>query len=188
MDEFNGLLQLSQFEISRRDKDGSDVPMLAREVLYIGAENEGYFTAETFCAEVSKAAKIAAFKYPPRIYDVIFVFDQAKIHTAFDDDALIASRMNVGPGGKQPVMRPIPSYLINGAPQRMTLDDGIPKGLKIVPEERGVNTKGMGKVDMVKKLSSFIDFRHEKNKVERLLRRYEMQAFFYPNFILSLTQ
>ena len=30
--------------------------------------------------------------YPPRIYDVIFVFDQAKIHTAFDDDALIASR------------------------------------------------------------------------------------------------
>ena len=87
--------------------------------------------------------------------------------------------MNVGPGGKQPVMRPSPSYLINGAPQRMTLDDGMPKGLKIVLEERGVNTKGMGKVDMVKKLSSFIGFRHEKNKVERLLRRYEMQAFFY---------
>ena len=64
MDEFNGLLQVSQFEISRRDKDGSDVPMLAREVLYIGAENEGYFTAETFCAQVSKAAKIAPFKYP----------------------------------------------------------------------------------------------------------------------------
>ena len=93
--------------------------MLAREVLYIAAENEGYFTAETFCAQVSKAAKIAAFKYTPRIYDVIFVFDQAKIHTAFDDDTLIALRMNVGPGGEQPVMRPSPSYLINGAPQRM---------------------------------------------------------------------
>ena len=113
---------------------------------------------------------------------MIFVFDQAKIHTAFDDDALIASRMNVGPGGKQPVMRPSPSYLINGTPQRMTLDDGIPKGLKIVLEERGVNTKGMGKVDMVKKLPSFIDFRHEKNKVERLLRRYEMQAIFLIKF------
>ena len=72
---------------------------------------------------------------------MIIVFDQAKIHTAFDDDALITSRMNVGPGGKQPVMRLSPSYLINGAPQRMTLDDGIPKGLKIVLEERGVNTK-----------------------------------------------
>ena len=47
---------------------------------------------------------------------MIFVFDQAKIHTAFDDDTLIALRMNVGPGGKQPVMRPSPSYLINGAP------------------------------------------------------------------------
>ena len=38
--------------------------MLAREVLYICAENEGYFTAENVCAQVSKAAKIAAFKYP----------------------------------------------------------------------------------------------------------------------------
>ena len=136
LNEFNGLLQLSYIEISRRDEDGSDVPMLAREVLYIGAENEGYFTSENFCAQVSKAANIAAFKYSHRVYDVIFVVDEAKIHTAFDDVALIASRMTVGPGGKQPVMQPSPSYLIKGASQRMPLDDGRPKGLKIVLEER----------------------------------------------------
>ena len=39
--------------------------MLAREVLYIGAVNEGYVTAENVCAQVSKAAKIAALKYIP---------------------------------------------------------------------------------------------------------------------------
>ena len=83
---------------------------------------------------------------------MIFVFDQAKIHTAFDDDALIASRMNIGPGGKQPVMRPSPSYLINGAPQRMTLDDGRPKGLKIVLEERVLIQRTWAKLTFLKAL------------------------------------
>ena len=121
--------------------------------------------------QVAKAAPIASFKYPPERYDVAFVFDQAKIHTVYDDDALVGSKMNVHPGRKAPKMRTSP-LIFNGRPQSMVLSDGRPKGLKVVLEERGVNTQGMVKDDMVKKLNEFPDFKNEKNRVERLLRRY----------------
>ena len=48
--------------------------------------------------------------------------------------------MNVNPGGQQPVMR-TSSYMVHGAPQRMTKPDGTPKGLKLVLEEGGVDTQ-----------------------------------------------
>ena len=54
------------------------------------------------------------------------------------DDALIASNMNVYPGWKQPVMR---DGLWNGSAQH--LPDGIPKGMKKVLQELGVDVKGM---------------------------------------------
>ena len=182
IDEFNGYLRLSQSEIARRDELGQDVPIYAREVMHIGEEHEGYFTADNFCLQVAKAAQIAAFKYPPETYDVIFVFDQAKIHMTYDDDALVAHRMNVKPGGKAPVMRPSSLYTINGAPQTMTLSDGRPKGLRMVLEERGVNTHKLVKEQMIEILASHDDFRNEKNKVERLLVRFNYRAMFIPKF------
>ncbi len=48
--------------------------------------------------------------------------------------------MNVGPGGKQPIMR---DGMFSGQVQTMVLPDGRPKGMKIVLQERGVNTVGM---------------------------------------------
>ena len=89
----------------RRDELGQDVLTYAREVMHIGEEHDGYFTADHFCLQVAKAARIAAFKYPADKYD-IFVFDQAKTHTTYDDDALVAHRMNVNPGRKAPITRP----------------------------------------------------------------------------------
>ena len=35
----------------------------------------------------------------------IFIFDNAPSHRKMADDALNADKMNVGPGGKQPVMK-----------------------------------------------------------------------------------
>ncbi len=45
--------------------------------------------------------------------------------------------MNVGPGGKQPVMKD------TGKVQRLVNDSGIPKGMKLVLQERGVDTFAM---------------------------------------------
>ncbi len=44
--------------------------------MHIGEEHDGYFTADHFCLQVAKAARIAAFKYPADKYDIIFVFGQ----------------------------------------------------------------------------------------------------------------
>lgn len=59
-------------------------------------------------------------------------------------DALIAHHMNVTSGGRQPRMHNT-VWGPDNAPQRMVLEDGQPKGLKVVLEERGICTAGMGK-------------------------------------------
>ena len=43
-----------------------------------------------------------------------------------------------------------------------------------------MNTQGMVKDDMVKKLNEFPDFKVEKNRVKRLLLRYEQSTLFLP--------
>eukprot|EP00731_Ephydatia_muelleri_P008066 Em0004g404a len=53
------------------------------------------------------------------------------------DNQLNVDKMNVSSGGKQPVMR---DTVWNGNVQRMVLDDGRPKGMKIILKERGVDT------------------------------------------------
>ena len=68
------------------------------------------------------------------------MFDNAPCHRKIDDQALNVEKMNVRPGGKQAVMR---DTIWNSTVQSMVLPDGTPKGLKLVLEERGVDTKGM---------------------------------------------
>ena len=41
----------------------------------------------------------------------------------------------------------------------MVFSDGRPKGVKVILEERGINTRGMKLVDMTKALSQHSDFR-----------------------------
>ena len=141
------------------------------------AEHDGYYDSDKFCLQVAKAARIAAFKYSPSKYDVYFVFDQAKTHTAYTANAL-ASRMNRNPGGITACDACVTlhckwSTTANGTARWYS------KGLK---EERGVNVRKLKRDDMVAKLSSFDDFKNEKNKVQRLLVRFEMQALFLPKF------
>ena len=76
---------------------------------------------------------------------------------AFAEDA---SKMNKGPGGKQPKMR---DTVLNGQPQTMTLPHRRPKGAAIVLEERGYNTKGIRLEDI---LANHDDFKNEKCRVD----------------------
>ena len=81
--------------------------------------------------QVAEAMKIAEVKYPPsQGYHHIWCFDHA-------DNALIASMINKGPGGKQPKMR---DTMWNGQTQTLTLPHGCPKGAALVLEERGYDT------------------------------------------------
>ena len=53
----------------------------------------------------------------------VFAFDNSSGHSVFAADALLAHKMNLGPGGKQPIMRP---GMFNGQPQSMVFPDDHP--------------------------------------------------------------
>ena len=55
--------------------------------------------------QIKAAAMIVQFKYPREKYDLVWIFDHSSGHQAYNDNALVATRMNVKPGGNQPVMR-----------------------------------------------------------------------------------
>ena len=64
----------------------------------------------------------------------VFIFDNSSGHLVYADDALVASRISLGPGGKHvPIMRDV-WYLADGINvlQRMVNDSGTPKGMKSV--------------------------------------------------------
>ena len=95
----------------------------------------------------------------------LFLFDNAPSHRKVSDDSLNADKMNVGPGGKQPIMR---DTTWNGALQTMVRADSKAKGMKMILEERGVDTKNMRAEDMRKKLKTYSDFKNQKNNSGRV--------------------
>ena len=117
--------------------------------------------------QVEKAVEIAEIKYPLTDgWRHVWIFDHSSCHGAMAEDSLDVNKMNVNPGGKQRVMR---DGFWNGKPQKMNYALGVPKGLRAVLEERGVNTKGMNAEEMREILGSHPDFRDEKSRVEKFL-------------------
>ena len=63
------------------------------------------------------------------------------------------------PGGMQPAMR---DTMWGGQVQKMVDANGVPKGMKQVLEERGINTSTMVAADMRVVLANYEDFCTEK--------------------------
>ena len=73
-----------------------------------------------------------------------------------------------------------------GKVQKMVYDDGTPKGMKQVLEERGINTARMVAEDMRTVLSWHDDLRKEKTIVEHYLNGRGHLAMFIPKFHCEL--
>ena len=74
---------------------------------------------------VSKTAKV---KNPAQGgYKLVWIFDHSSCHRDMADDAFNAEKMNVNPGGKQPVMHDI---IWAGRLHKTTFTHGIPKGMR----------------------------------------------------------
>lgn len=91
--------------------------------------------------------------------------------------------MNVKPGGKQPAMR---DTKWGGRVQKMVDAEGVPKGMKAILEERGINTSQMVKDDMRIILSNHEDFKTEKTIVEHYCDQEGVMAIFLPKFHCEL--
>ena len=183
VDVHSGFLQLSDTEHDLAKTTDPDFPKTARVLLEYGADKEGYWTSEKFMVNIEVAARIAEFKYPSDKHTIVWLFDQSSCYRTFAEDALNAKVMNVRPGGVQPRMH---DTLWAGKVQRMVYDDGTPKGMKQVLEERGINTARMVAEDMRTVLSWHDDFRKEKTIVEHYLNGRGHLVMFIPKFHCEL--
>ena len=103
---------------------------------------------------------------------------------AMAEDSLDVSKMNVNPGGKQWVMR---NGYWNGKVFKMNFAVGIPKGLRIVLQECGVDTTNMNADQMREILRQHPDFRDEKCRIEHLLvEEHNYLAYFLPKYHCEL--
>ena len=105
------------------------------------------------------------------------MFDQSSGHCAFSNDALIAHKMNVSDGGKQPFLR---DTMWNGKLQKMVTSNGLQKGLKWVLEECSINVTKMNKEDMIKILEEMRDLKFQKTRVEELILSKGHRVTFIP--------
>ena len=113
----------------------------AIEYLEYGKDN--YWTGEKMVKHTSFVIKILKYAFPH--CEGFFAFDNASNHCAYTPDALIASKMNLGSGGKQPRLRD-GWHLTSNQPHSMVFSQdhptpelrGQPKGIRQVLYERGL--------------------------------------------------
>lgn len=142
--------RLSYYDFNRRQQ------VYATEVIKYGSGkgDDGWWNAENMVAQTRKAIQIFNLAFPNDI--AVFAFDNSSGHACKAPDALVAKRMNLSPGGKQPRMHDTSFRGPDGQiyPQSMifrrgdTLWDtnepipeghiGKPKGMKRVLQERGL--------------------------------------------------
>ena len=135
----------------------------------------------------------------------LFAFDNATSHAAFADDALCANRMNLGPGGKQHLMRQ--TTWGNGIYQELVFPEdhaikklrGKAKGIKVVLEERGIWRAGLTLDCRVKCPTTELDscarkimanqpdFLPQKCMLEEPLVGAGHMIIFYPRFYCELS-
>ena len=183
IEERDGYLSIPDGLYETVKQHDPSVPQSARIVFKYGKNRDGYWNNELFVEQMEMAVKVAEAKYPARAFKHVWIFDHSCGHTAFAPDALVASRLNRKPGGKQPVMH---DTVWAGKPQKLVLDDGTPKGAAMISEERGIYTKTLKLEDLIVILSQHDDFKNEKNSLETMLTGKGHTAVFLPKFHCEL--
>ena len=144
------------------------------------SKRDGYYNRNLCLQDFVKACKIIEANHDGR-YKPVFITDNSPIHLAYAPDALVASKMNVGIGGKQPLMRKGYFYkvsangekiLIKKVEQSMVIEKGANKGLakglkKVCSERFGYeNIKGKNQRELTELLAAEEDFKMQKNMLQ----------------------
>ena len=135
----------------------------------------------------------------------LLIFDNSSAHGSLGSDALKASEMNKGDGGKQrkqkdtviPATNPDPT--IRGKAQKMTNSNGEPKGLASVLTERGFDVSEIKRAKckpvcpienedccLARLLSNQDDFKHQVSMLEELVKGRGHEIIFLPKFHCEL--
>ena len=85
-------------------KDLNNEPLLRRAGSVLNISRDGYYDASRFLTDTEKACDIMDANYNGE-YKLAILMDHSPIHEAMAEDELNAKKMNVRPGGKQPIMK-----------------------------------------------------------------------------------
>ncbi|EIN05877.1 hypothetical protein PUNSTDRAFT_115780 [Punctularia strigosozonata HHB-11173 SS5] len=182
--------------------DNGKVVRDARCIIYPGSKGSAWWDHEQLLAQMDNAIDIFEEAHPG--CQALFIFDQSSAHASLGPDALRAFDMNKSNGGKQrqqhdtviPMNNPAVQY--RGKPQKMTMDDGRPKGLEQVLAERGFDVKGMQakcspvcpweneQCCMARLLSKQDDFRNQVSLLEKKITERGHLCMFLPKFHCEL--
>ena len=132
--------------------------------------------------QIKAACDMVEVKYPPSSHTVVFILDQSSCHRKFDDKALVVRNILVKDGGP----RRVRDTVWAGKPQSMVLPDGTAKGLRTIPQERGIFTATLKADGMCVIFSNHDDFFNEKTQVEHYITSRGFQCFFLPKFHCEL--
>jgi hypothetical protein len=165
--------------------DDEQQKVYATEIIKYGSgrSDDGWWNADKMVEQTKKAIAILDKAFPGDIG--VFAFDNSSGHACKAKDALVANRMNLRPGGKQPIMHK--TKWGNGIEQCMVFLDGDkdwgtdtpilpelvgkPKGMKRVLQERGLWTEGLKKQCGRKKKDSNFEERLFQETIEQYQSR-----------------
>lgn len=189
-----------------RLEDGS---LIRESVQYLEYDKDHYWDGDKMVKQTIAVIRLFKFIYPQ--CRALSAFDNAASHCAFSPDALVASKMNLRPGGKQPRMK---DGWFGGIQQSMTFPDDYedpnlrdqPKGIQQVLEERGLwtstrvdgermplkcnnNRGGCAKEGdlhhrccATSLLADQPDFRAQKGRLQEEVESMGYEVIFYPKF------
>ena len=169
------------------------LPRLATITLEYGKDN--YWNGEKMANQTLRTVvPLFEMAFPPDQFQGLFLFDNATNHRVMADDALDVKKMNLGPGGKQPVMRDSWNTLTK-SPQKMTDVNGVPIGIRKTLEERGLWPekglrlkcgKGQHNSDnnccAKKLLGTQPDFVVQRGYIQKKIEERGHLVLFYPKF------
>lgn len=124
-----------------RNEDGM-ICQSARKIIFPGSNGDPYWDCQQLIDQEKNLA-IPVFEEAHPGCQALYIFDQSSAHASLPPDALKAFEMNKSNGGKQWTQKDTIILQSNiypqfrGMLQKMTTEDGIPKGLKQTLEEQG---------------------------------------------------
>ncbi|KAG1802914.1 uncharacterized protein HD556DRAFT_1304152 [Suillus plorans] len=99
------LILVEHDEMTAQANDLSSKSWEASQTLEYGKNYEGYWTGEHFVKQLTKKIILAFERVHGAGHQALFLIDNSQGHSAYSEDALLTSHMNVKPGGKQACMR-----------------------------------------------------------------------------------
>ena len=134
--------KLSTAKLGPERRSELDLPLNASNFFEFGSAGDGYWGAEDVISHTRDIA-IPIFEAVFPGYQALFLFDNARSHASYAEDALLVQNMNLGPGGEQKHLRPGYMNGDNTQTQQMVDANGTPKGIQKVLEERGLWRPGL---------------------------------------------